>query len=352
MSIFNDLKRVFFGAKSVAKHQASKAEGKVREAGRDGADAAEELAGLTKDAALDVISKAPGYVAKGKDALEDLTDKIWREADTAADKGRELKDRATDSINMKLGKKTDDEEIGAFEGFDLGTPGKPGQADRNNSAFGDLTVSEPPRKPGDKSPIDFESDFLDDAKSKASKAAAKANEFVTPSLDAAAKAGLAAKVQAGKIANKIGDLSEVVGKKVLEKGDEALDRAAQAGSEAKDKFDDFVNHADVEAKRMKAEEAVIKAQRAAEQAEARATAFGGKEGARDTSESTLSGTDSFFDRADRFAKGDYQNEGGKEMTIGKNPNPEEKPKGGKIAGFLDSDGDGDSLIDDAIIDED
>jgi hypothetical protein len=104
---------------------------------------------------------------------------------------------------------------------------------------------------------------------------------------------------------------------------------------------------------MKMEETIEEAKRAAEVAEARARAFDGKEGARDTDESTLSGTDSFFDRAARFADGDYANEGGKDMQIKQNPDAKPKEEGGLIAGFLDSDGDGDSLIDDAeIVEED
>ena len=124
------------------------------------------------------------------------------------------------------------------------------------------------------------------------------------------------------------------------------------GAQAKDRFDDFVTHANQEADKMRAEEAIEDARLAAERAEARARAFDGKEAQRDTSESTLSGTGSFFDRAARFADGDYNNEGGKEMTIGSNPDATEKPKGGLIHGFGDADGDGDSLIDDAIIEED
>ena len=345
MSIFSDLKRVFFGAKSVAKHQGGKVEGKIRDVADDASDAAEDLADATKEAARDLMDKAPEYVAKGKDALEDLSDKIWREADAAVDKGKALKDQASDAINAKLSDlKPKVEEPDPFEGFDLGTPGKPGQVDRSNLDFGDLTVSEPPAAPGQKKLIDFESEFIQDAKTKAGKAASAANEFVTPSLDAAAKAG-------NKLAGKIGDVSESVGKVVMDKGGDLLDKAAQTGANAKDRFDDFVDHANVEAEKMRAEEAAEEARIAAEVAKARDKAFDGKEAGR-SADSTLSGTDSFFDRADRFAKGDYHDEGGKDMTIKRNPNPEAKPQGGLIAGFNDNDGDGDSLIDDAIIEED
>ncbi len=147
------------------------------------------------------------------------------------------------------------------------------------------------------------------------------------------RTGLAAKEQAGKL------------------GDEILDRAAKAGASLKGKTDAFIDHANREAEKMKLEDSIREAKAAAEQAEARARAFDGKEGERKAGNSTLSGTDSFFDRADRFASGDYHNEGGKEVRVQDDPDYQPKKKSDLIAGFLDTDGDGDSLIDDAIIEE-
>ena len=342
MPLFSDLKRVFFGAKSVAKHQASKAEGKVKDVSREAGDAAGDLADATKQAAIELAKKAPGYVAKGKDALEDLTDKIWKDAMADTDKARTARgsDEANDSFS-ELSKPP--KEPIDFETFDLDMPGKPGAADP--STFGNLKASEPPAEPGKKKLLDFESDFVQNTKKKAGEVADKADKLASPTLDAAARAGLAAK-------EKLGDLSETVGKKVLEVGDDVLERAARTGATAKDKFGDFVVHASRESEKMRMEDAIEDAKRAAEQAEARAKAFGGKEAERDTSESTLSGTGSFFERASRFADGDYTNEGGKEMTIGRDPDATKQIKGGKIQGFDDADGDGDSLIDDAIIEED
>ena len=64
--------------------------------------------------------------------------------------------------------------------------------------------------------------------------------------------------------------------------------------------------------------------------------------------------ESFFDKAARFADGDYnKEEKGKEgdMEIKQNPDykPEEKKKG-NVPGFEDLDGDGNEIIDDAILD--
>lgn len=346
MPLFNDLKKLFFGAKSVAKHQAGKASEAAREATDDLRAQSDDLIDATKQAAREIVDKAPGYAEKGKDALEDLTDRIWKDSEAAADKGREMKDRASDAINQKLEdlsprSSTDD----ALDSID------------EDLSLGDLDEVSPHDAPKSGT-IDFEADLVEDpdprpkgSRLKMPKIPDGVKDTANSALDAAAKAGAAAKERADKLAGKIGEVSEKVGGEILEKGDDILSRAAETGADMKGKFDDFVDHANQEAEKMKMEDTVEAAKRAAERAEARARAFDDKEADRDTSESTLSGTDSFFDRAARFAEGDYHNEGGKEMTIKEDEDAKPKPEGGLIAGFLDSDGDGDSLIDDAIIEE-
>ncbi|MBK7335637.1 MAG: hypothetical protein IPJ00_05510 [Saprospirales bacterium] len=73
------------------------------------------------------------------------------------------------------------------------------------------------------------------------------------------------------------------------------------------------------------------------------------------SQSELSGKDDFFEKAKRFAEGDYHNTGKKEegkITLSQDPDHvAKKKKEGEIKGFDDHDGDGDHLIDDAIIDD-
>ena len=63
--------------------------------------------------------------------------------------------------------------------------------------------------------------------------------------------------------------------------------------------------------------------------------------------SELEKHDSFFEKAKRFADGDYQS---KKPRITKDQ-PDAKSGSGKVKGFEDLDGDGDEIIDDAIIDE-
>ena len=69
--------------------------------------------------------------------------------------------------------------------------------------------------------------------------------------------------------------------------------------------------------------------------------------------SLLDDKDDFFERAKRFADGDYHNSGKNEKTknveVTKDPNYQKPTSEGKAKGFEDMDGDGNELIDDAII---
>lgn len=299
MPLFNDLKRIFFGAKSVANHQAERVGEKAREAGDELAREGEELFDLTKRAAGEFAARAPEYVDRGKQALNDLGNAVWKEEEEPP--RPESRSAAADIIEEEL----------TFSNLDLTDESdapKSGRIDFED----DLQESEPPSP---KEPSAF-------------------RQVADSGLDAAAKAGLKAKKAAGEV------------------GEELLNRAAETGARLKGKTDAFIAHANREAERMRAEEEAEKARIAKAQAEARARAFNNEEGERDAKDSTLKGTDSFFDRADRFARGDYHNEGGKDMRILEDPDYRPAKKGDRIAGFDDRDNDGDSLIDDAEIEED
>lgn len=69
--------------------------------------------------------------------------------------------------------------------------------------------------------------------------------------------------------------------------------------------------------------------------------------------SLLDGKDDFFEKAKRFADGDYHNTGKKEnqkeVEVQKDPNYQKTTPEGKVKGFEDLDGDGNEIVDDAII---
>lgn len=351
MSLFGDLKKVFFGAKSVAKHQAQKAGEAAKETFNDLAeevsekggdllaDAQEKLGEATESATAflkentaDLRERGSELAEQGKEALSDLGDKVFKETESLVDKGAELKDKGSDWINERLG--------------NLNTSNENSTADVEARVKG---ATENVTKPSAAAPIDYEAGLTDTTP----KAPSAAREAADNALDTAAKAGLEAKAAAEKLGSKIMDASEVVGDKVLEKGSELMDRAAEVGADLKSKANDFIDHANVEAEKMKLEDSIEEAKIAAEQAEARARAFGNNESSKDTSESLLDGTGSFFDRAAKFADGDYHREG--TVRVVKNDAPDSGDTGGvdnkNITGFNDVDGDGDALIDDAQVEE-
>lgn len=337
MSLFGDLKKVFFGAKAVAKNQGRKAAEAAREIGADlreqAAEATEAAKEKLEDVAENITEHGSELAGKGKEALEGLGDKIWEEADTAADKGRELRDNTSDWINERLGS--------------LNTSGDNSAAEMEQNLSAEIVPDVPPVKPNE--PLDFESDLDLNPPPAADKEPSAAGKAANEVLDRAAKAGLEAKAAAEKLGEKVMDVSEKIGGKVMEKGSELLDRATEAGASIKEKADDLLDRATAEAEKENMEDTIEKAKAAAAQAEARARAFDGKETTRDTSDSILDGTDSFFDRAARFADGDYHREGS--VTISNDENkPAPKPND-NITGFTDQDGDGDALIDDAEIEE-
>lgn len=375
MSLFGDLKKVFFGAKSVAKHQAQKAAEAAKEIGEDLKEQAEDLAEAAKHK-FDEVShdltekgselvdkakhkaeelseigseyadkakhKAEELTSQGKEVLGTLGDKVYEETESITDKGKELRDRSSDWINERLGS--------------LNTSGDNSAADLAADAMDDelqLDPIEPSPKAG---AIDFESDLNPDpGMSQMPKQPSAGREATDQVLDKAAQAGLDAKAAAERLGGKLMDVSEKVGEKVLDKGSDLLDKAAGLGADLKGKADDLVAKATAAAEKESMEEAIQKAKDAAEQAAARARAFGGKETTRDASASTLDGTDSFFDRAAKFADGDYHHEG-KVRVVETDKTIETtditlKKKGNlDITGFEDKDGDGDALIDDAEID--
>jgi len=144
----------------------------------------------------------------------------------------------------------------------------------------------------------------------------------------------------GKVIDKGGDLieqgksvSESVGEKVLDAKDKLMDKAMDVKEQVGHKLDETMDKADAwaEAEKLKPK----------------------KEFADDTidaSGSLLEGKDDFFSKADKFAEGEYDAFSEGKITI--DDTKIEKPKfedGTPATGFKDLDGDGNEIIDDAII---
>lgn len=378
MSLLNDLKKIFFGAQSVARSSAERAAEAAREAERDFRANSTEYADQARRQADQFRAEAreafDGGSEKAKSALSDFADKLREEVDYATQQGRELKAKAEDWLHQRETRNppptvsefendhpTDTPVTNSYSDpmSDLRKQDKPRDDDEPRYNYEDLVTSNDPEPPlterpvgapptePKKDPIDFEAD-LDTPPPPREPSA------FDDVLDKAARAGNEARQSAERLGRKVMDLSEEIGGKILEKGGDALHRAADAGGRLRDRADDLVERARQSAERESMDETIRRAKEAEEQAAARARAFGNKESERSTKDSTLGGMDDFFSRAQRFADGDYHNEGGKPMRVQENPDYKPKEKGTEysIPGFEDHDGDGDDLIDDAILDDD
>ncbi len=137
-----------------------------------------------------------------------------------------------------------------------------------------------------------------------------------------------------EILDKGGKLSENVGEKVLQAKDAMVEKANEIGGQMKEKFDETMEKAETFAE---------------EQKNTPDKPFA--DDTLDASGSLLEGQDDFFAKADQFAKGNYDavNEGKIEISSDEGNLPENPIS--KAAGFTDHDGDGNELIDDAIISE-
>lgn len=316
MSLLNDLKKVFFGAKAVATSAADKAAEAAKEATGELRERSAEWVDTAREEAVELSGKA-------KEALGDLKDKIWEETSHAVEKGREMKDQAENWIREKTETPPPTSHAAfAAEPEAVPTP-------TATSATTKLTSG----------PIDFEADLETPPPPKEPGALAQAGDQI---LDQAARAGAQALETAKDLGAKVMGTSEEIGSVLLEKGGDALLKAQELGSKIWDKADDLVARAQEEASKENLQDATAKAEELNRLAQERAD-----NAVKDSKSSLLDGKDDFFSKAERFARGEYH-----DTSLTKDPNYKAKEKPGKAAGFDDHDGDGNELIDDAIIDED
>ena len=141
----------------------------------------------------------------------------------------------------------------------------------------------------------------------------------------------------GILLDKSKDLSEDVGSKVLDVKDKLMERAGEAKEQFSEKLEETMDKADAWAAEEKANPKPEFA-----------------EDTLDASGSLLEGKDDFFSKADKYASGDYGAFSEGKITIEETTEKVKKDfdKLPPATGFEDLDGDGNEIIDDAIIDED
>ena len=315
MGLLGDFKRLLFGASSVAKSTADQGmeAGKrtARLAGEtlsNNADALFDTARTTADDLSKQAAEEAGQAwAKTKDFVEDLGEKVsahpagQRAMNTAENVGKQVKEAATPLVDKAA---------------DL------------SEQVGKAVLEE------------------------GGKAAEKLG-------DVAEQVGGAAMTVGGTLAGRLKHVADDLGAKGKTVFDEAQRAAAEEAATAKagadDVFDDIARQANA---------ASADVGEAMDDLTAKANAMGSDATTRadKLSTSELADKDDFFTKANRYAEGDYDMDGKIDgrptdtavpgtITIGENPDYVKPEPTGTIAGFEDLDGDGDELIDDAIIDE-
>ncbi len=301
MGFFNDLKKVLFGAKSTAKS-----------AGRKAAESGEELFEEGRERARDAARKAEDWMnTSGKEAVEGAAE--WLEQT-----GRQIGRKSEELIDDIKGSKEKPVEDELFD-----------EAEK-------MRASNPPGEEETPQPTEDERDpnVLDRTGKKVMDTAEDLGERILGTSDEPDPEWL----------KKAKDTSEKVGKRVIEEGGKAWDKVEEAGRGLRERFDELVEKASEEAEKEKLEDQLRKAKEMEEELERKARSREQAKG-----ESFLESHDSFFEKAKRFAEGDYRSEG--DMRVEPDEQPPRKKKEGKVKGFEDLDGDGDEIIDDAILDE-
>ena len=334
MGFLNEIKKALFGAKAVTKSAAGKAVKAGKEAGEDLKDKSEEWFEKAKDFGEDMVESASELAGKAKSSAEDFAEKLWDEAEESVGK---TKDKVDDFFDKGEEVAIQDTEILESSSFteleDTPVVEKAPSKLKEAAEKGMDQVKETARKVGD-----FAGDVGEEVYEKGEALAEKVGEKVE------------------KVGGKVLDAADDIGEVLKEKAGDLFDKAKDAGGKFQDKAESLFEKAQQEAaaEAESIDEIVEKTKKMGEELKQKVQdrASGIKE-----DDSLLGGTDSFFDRASRFADGDYHNEGAKsrtgDMEIKKDP--DYKPKElseGTVGGFEDLDGDGNEIIDDAIIDED
>ena len=166
----------------------------------------------------------------------------------------------------------------------------------------------------------------------------KGSEFLNKAAEVSENVGEVVMDKGSVLMDKGMDVSEDVGSKVLDVKDKVMERAGEVKDQLAEKLEDTMQKAD---------------EWAAHEKENPKPEFA--EDTIDASGSLLEGTDDFFSKADKFASGDYGAFSEGKIELDPTEKSIEAPKKFEelppATGFEDLDGDGNELIDDAIVEE-
>ena len=235
-----------------------------------------------------------------KSGMEKIKMEAEETYDDVVEKGAELKARASEKIDNLVEAFTNDDSV---------------------------DISTPESHPSEEAPTE------ETMSTDSSESATFTEEVGKRVIEGTEKLGKTVLEKADDLADKAGDIAESVGKKVME-GSETL----------KDKAKDAVEYLD-----RKLDETTEKAKELdAELNKNDQDGDGFADQQADLSKSTLDSTDDFFEKAKKFAEGKPMED--KTVLSDKRDESVEKPTY-TTYGFEDGDGDGNEIIDDAIIEE-
>lgn len=394
MGIFNDIKKIFWANKAIAKSAAGKVTDAAKEKGEELSEMADEyvdhakekagnLGDRLKEKANDALEKAGDFTEnvgstilttggaladKAKDSVEDLGAKVTGKERESAPitedtdileeimKERRAKAEAEAAATQEAVEETTESIFMTKEEMAKGKVAK--SLDSAKALGADLG----------KSAMDKGSDILGKVKDTAAEIGDKLeqNPAVQKAAEVSEKVGDKVLDAGEDFMEKFGEVSEKVGGEVLDKGGKALDKfgemAEGVGSKILAAKDDLMAKAEAEAAKSgdNMDSLTDRAKDLGQRLEDKIT---GKidfekdfaDTPIDAGESELNKHGSFWDKAEKYADGNYSMEEKKaegELTIQDNPDYKPKSNEGTIKGFDDLDGDGDELIDDAIIEED
>ncbi len=355
MGFLNDMKKLLWAKKAIAKNAVNNTVEAGKEAGEELKEKAEEMYEKAKEKAEDV-----GEVVKEK-----ATDAMYKASDLVDDLGAKISRSETSEIQSSEDVMEDIlKDTEAVKEKQAGMELKSEYLQDNPYTEGKTlagTVGEEMMKTGESlmSKIKQTAKDVGDA--------IDSNPMVEQAKNVAENVGDKVLDTGEKFMEKFGEAAEKVGEVVIDKGGEAVDKAQSIAEELGSKIlkakDDLMTKAEAEASKSgdTMDSILKKAKDLADKMEEKVAGKTDSEFADtpiDLSESELDKKDSFWEKAEKFASGDYDMKGDKkptanegEITIQKDPDYKPKLKEGNVKGFDDLDGDGNELIDDAIVEE-
>ncbi len=400
MAFFNDLKKLLFGAKAVTKSAAEKAVDATKEASSDlwdkvqdtasdlsktvaekadlAMDKAANLAEAAKEKVSDFVNDTPAPTEKPD--TDEVMDAIIAEreaaspvAPAAADEPEETLELPPLQVAADAPKLLDDGKDDDIKLLDDGNPDSEQDDEPSllNSLKNTATTTgaavmdkggEALHKAGD-----FASEVgkkVMDTGSKLTEKFGEAAENVGEAIfekggaamekagDFASKVGEKVLETGGKLTEKFGETAENVGEAIIEKGGEALDRAkdlaAGLGSKIMQAKDDLMAKAQAEAEKSgeTTSSLIDKAKELNQKLEDKISGNNTKfaDTPLTTGGSEFAKHDSFWEKADRFAKGDHHMKGEYHLELGELKITEKKDTPSEDKGKKTDD-----LIDDAIV---